>query len=422
MTAFYNEIDPYAAAWLRNLIDAGLIAPGVVDTRSIEDIKPDELEGFTQVHFFAGIGIWSYALRSAGWPDDRPVWTGSCPCQPFSAAGKGSGFTDERHLWPALFHLIGKCRPGVVFGEQVASNDGLEWWDVVQNDLENAGYESAALDLCAAGFGAPHIRQRLYWVANAHGIQYQNRDKGCGKDYFPHGKGAAAESTGLRGVIGMDNASGIGFDAGRNGDHSGHDGKQPAANGTNERMAYASNAGSQGRLSGRANPEREDFNGYAGRSGADRRVGYAYGSECEAWELITGGAGTPPDQLTQSSLYSGLDHPHGGKFGTERSGNGETPPGAGSNGEIIAIAGEPGGNELALLPQFTDSLNGFWASPDWLYCKDGKFRPVESGTFPLANGASSRVGRLRAYGNALVAPVAEGFVRAYLEAANDEQF
>ena len=65
MTAFYNEIDPYAAAWLRNLIAAGHIAPGVVDERSIEDINPEELLGYTQCHFFSGIGVWSYALRRA---------------------------------------------------------------------------------------------------------------------------------------------------------------------------------------------------------------------------------------------------------------------------------------------------------------------------------------------------------------------
>ncbi|MGA1111622.1 MAG: DNA cytosine methyltransferase [Ilumatobacteraceae bacterium] len=167
MTAFYNEIDPYAAQWLRNLIAAGHIAPGVVDERSIEDIEPAELVYYTQCHFFAGIGVWSHALRLAGWPDDKPVWTGSCPCQPFSAAGKGAGFADERHLWPAFHWLIKQCRPSVIFGEQVASTDGMQWLDLVQTDLEDSGYASAAVDICAAGVGAPHIRQRLYWVGHS---------------------------------------------------------------------------------------------------------------------------------------------------------------------------------------------------------------------------------------------------------------
>ena len=122
--------------------------------------------GYTQCHFFAGIGIWSYALRLAGWPDDREVWTGSCPCQPFSAAGKGEAFDDERHLWPEFFRLIEARRPVVCFGEQVASIDGLAWLDLVQSDLDHAGYTCGAVDLCAAGFGAPHRRQRLYWVAD----------------------------------------------------------------------------------------------------------------------------------------------------------------------------------------------------------------------------------------------------------------
>ncbi|WP_258087494.1 DNA cytosine methyltransferase [Xenorhabdus bovienii] len=165
MTAYYNEIDPYAAQWLRNLIAAGHIAPGDVDERSIEDVKPNDLRNYTQCHFFAGIGVWSYALRNSGWPDNKPVWTGSCPCQPFSAAGRGNGFADERHLWPHFHYLIEQCRPRVVFGEQVAS--GLGWFDLVQTDLAGAGYSSAAIDICAAGVGAPHIRQRLYWVGHA---------------------------------------------------------------------------------------------------------------------------------------------------------------------------------------------------------------------------------------------------------------
>lgn len=171
--AYYNEIDPFAAEWLRNLIAGGHIAPGEVDERSIEDVTPDDLRGFTQCHFFAGIGVWSHSLRLAGWPDDKPVWTGSCPCQPFSAAGKGDGFVDERHLWPHFFHLISERRPQHVFGEQVASGNANTWFDLVQADLEGMEYAFGLVPFAAAGVGAPHIRERAYWVAHA-GSQHES--------------------------------------------------------------------------------------------------------------------------------------------------------------------------------------------------------------------------------------------------------
>lgn len=180
MSAYYNEIDPYAAQWLRNLIAAGHIAPGDVDERSIEDVQPDDVRGYTQCHFFAGIGGWSYALRLAGWPDDRPVWTGSCPCQPFSVAGKGEGFNDPRHLWPAWFRIIRECAPSVVFGEQVAKTAGRAWFDTVSTDLEAAAYAIGAADLCAAGVGADHIRQRLWFVADSSGDRLQGLSPGGG--------------------------------------------------------------------------------------------------------------------------------------------------------------------------------------------------------------------------------------------------
>ena len=164
---YYNEFDPYAAEWLENLIAFGCIAPGDVDRRSIVDVQPNDLKGYTQCHFFAGIGGWSQALKLVGWPDERPVWTGSCPCQPFSAAGQRKGTADERHLWPEFARLIAECAPPVVFGEQVASKAGREWLSGVRADLEALAYEVGAADLCAAGAGAPHIRQRLYWLADA---------------------------------------------------------------------------------------------------------------------------------------------------------------------------------------------------------------------------------------------------------------
>lgn len=169
MTALYNEVDAYPAQWLRNLVDAGEIACGSVDERSIEDLEPEDVGGVAQFHAFAGIGGWSYALRLAGWPDDRSIWTGSCPCQPFSTAGRKKGFDDARHLWPAWYRLIAECRPPVVVGEQVASPAGRQWLDVVLADLERADYAVGASDLAAASVGAPHVRQRLYFVAVADG-------------------------------------------------------------------------------------------------------------------------------------------------------------------------------------------------------------------------------------------------------------
>ena len=185
---YYNEFEPKAAAWLRELIKDGLIPAGDVDTRSITEVQPHEIQKYTQCHFFAGIGGWSLALELAGWPADRPVWTGSCPCQPFSAAGKRQGTADKRHLWPHLARLIAQRRPPVVIGEQVASKDGRHWLAGVRTDLEGMAYAVGAADLCAAGAepevagwidlgdgegripvsaGPPHIRQRLYWVAQS---------------------------------------------------------------------------------------------------------------------------------------------------------------------------------------------------------------------------------------------------------------
>lgn len=175
MSAYYNEHDPLAAAWLRELISDGLIADGIVDERSITDVQPRDLDGFIQTHFFAGIGGWSYALRLAGWPDDRPVWTGSCPCQPFSTAGKKRGTEDPRHLWPQFRRLIRQCRPPVVFGEQVASVDGRRWLSAVQTDLEALRYRTASAILPAAGVGAPHKRDRIWFVADTNGRIAEHR-------------------------------------------------------------------------------------------------------------------------------------------------------------------------------------------------------------------------------------------------------
>lgn len=272
-----NDSDPFVVEWGRNMIVTGLLPEGHYNSRSIEEVGADELSGYGQHHFFAGIGGWPLALQLAGWPEDAPVWTGSCPCQPFSVAGQRKGSADERHLWPDWFRLIQECHPPVIFGEQVASKDGYAWFDIVQADLESVGYACGMVVSPAAGYGAPHIRHRIYFVANR------------------IGKGLEGGNTGTLG---------------------------------NEQQAIERSGGT-GIM---ADTESEQV----GRSRQSREAG---------------------------------------------------------------------------------ATNGWWMDAEWLPCTDGKTRPTQPGLFPLAHGVPSRVGRLRAYGNAIVVPQAVEFIRAYISVA-----
>ena len=327
MTAYYNEIDPYAAQWLRNLINAGHIAPGIVDERSIEDVYPSDLRGFTQCHFFAGIGVWSHALRSAGWSDDRPVWTGSCPCQPFSAAGQGAGFDDERHLWPHFHHLIKECRPAIVFGEQVASKDADPWIDLVCDDLEAMGYAFGAIPFPSAGIGAPHIRDRLYWVGNTSGTRLEGHP-GNGGSAGRKGQNRPAATPGVSGGL-----------------------AHLHSNGRDQARQHFTEARGDGPIGDSAAGGMADAEGHR-----HQRAG----------------------ELNQPTGRDGAAH------------------------------GGPDGERPC-------PTNGYWADADWIFCRDGKWRPVEPGTFPLAHGAPARVGRLRAYGNAINAKAAQVFIECVME-------
>lgn len=164
---YYNENDLKTATWLRELINQKLIPEGDIDVRSIVDVQPSDLRGYTQCHFFAGIGGWSYALHLAGWEPSRPVWTGSCPCQPFSSGGNSRGTEDSRHLWPHFEELIKACCPVTIFGEQVARAISFNWFDVICAGLETEGYTIGASVLGAHSKSLPHVRQRLFWVANS---------------------------------------------------------------------------------------------------------------------------------------------------------------------------------------------------------------------------------------------------------------
>lgn len=104
------------------------------------------------------------------------ILTGGFPCQPYSAAGKRLGTDDERHLWPEMLRAIREIQPRWVVGENVRGltnwNGGLVF-DEVQADLENEGYEVTPYLLPACGVGAPHRRDRIWFVAyaNSNGLQ-----------------------------------------------------------------------------------------------------------------------------------------------------------------------------------------------------------------------------------------------------------
>ncbi len=386
MSAYYNELDKGAAAWLRELISRGLIAPGDVDERSIVDVRPDDLAGYRQCHFFAGIGGWSLALRLAGWPDDRPVWTGSCPCQPFSAAGKREGFSDDRHFWPVWFRLISKCKPAAVFGEQVASKDGLGWLDTVSVDLEAAGYAVGAADLCAAGVGAPHIRQRLWFVADSQCGATERR-----RHDMATAPGSVESKTREWERIRHESR------AGGNACELAHS----VLSGRPEGRTVAGDGSASGRCAiSMADASRERHNridsllwpGEGGR--IEGELSEAAGCR-EARGIALGD--------TDDARLEGR------RLSAERAG--ELAARAAGMGGLVNASSEQVG-----LPgcAWIAGGAGHWLA-DWIDCQDGKARPVEPGTFPLAHGIPARVGRLRGYGNAIVPQVAAEFIGAFLD-------
>lgn len=366
LNAIYNEIDPGAAAWLKGLADAGRIVPGRIDTRSVEDLTRADVDGPGQRHFFAGIGGWSLALRYAGVPDDADVWTGSCPCQPFSQAGRRKGNDDARHLWPAWFKLIDECRPPIVFGEQVASAAGFDWLSAVRADLEGAGYAVGGADLPACGVGAPHKRQRLFFVAYADGERFERLRVQLlarqPRQTSPEASRAAPTSfVGNADSVGHSRGEGIRREARRWSEHAGD----------SDNVAH---------------------------SGGTRLE--KHGEQSARPELAS---------VERSSAFSGM-----GDTGSEGSGRdaGSIPRSQGESDRERQFA-----RCVVDVPFSASPTRGQWQHADWLLCRDGKARAVEPGTFPLAHGVPGRVGLLRGYGNAIVAQVGASFVVAFLEAA-----
>ena len=372
-STFYNDNEKFVCNWMRNLIEAGLISSGVVDERGIEETKPKELGSYTRVHLFAGIAGWDYALHLAGWPDELQVWTGSCPCQPFSVAGKRGGVADRRHLWPQFYRLIRVCRPATVFGEQVSGADGKKWFRGVRFDLEKLGYRVAVADLCAASGGAPHRRQRLWWVADT--------PESIVRSIAPAGEQQVGKQ-GEGDVLGVADSTSIRRIERRGGERTAVQGECAEREWKQERSEHL------GELS-------RGSEGSCG-VGADGRLGdrAATGLERSAGEGIQGGSGRP-------AFTSAADIPVGYSLDPRLEGRGLLERGR--------------SRELAAGPP------GYWSDYSIVWCRNPAGGPpiprrVEPGTFPLADGVSARVGRIRGYGNSIVPQVAAAFIRSYMEA------
>jgi len=361
VSAYYNEFDPKAAAWLRQLIKNGMIADGEVDERSITEVTADEIRGFTQHHFFAGIGGWPHSLRLAGWEDSRPVCTASLPCQPFSVAGAQKGVDDERHLLPHFIELVKQCNFQTIFGEQVPGAIKHGWLDDLCLEMEREKYAVGSIVLTAAGAGAPHIRQRLYWVADSstEGLQRHRRFE------------QKSISEGWEGAERYDSASGCDDGMGNTELH-GHD--------ANKIGRSFSESETEGRMFKSEGPD------------TVKRLG---NTEYD---------GQPASSESRSNATS-IQHS-------------QTRENSTSESEGTS----------------TSRIVSEWTDPDWLYCRDEKYRPIKSSIEPLANGLprgmgyssdpsepiepnntqEARVMRLKGYGNAIVPQVASQFISAFM--------
>ena len=416
----YNEIERFAVPWLWELMNAKEISSGTVDTTDIRNLRAGHLADYERVHLFAGIGGWDYALELAGWPVYEPVWTGSCPCGPFSTAGARRGTDDPRHLWPDMFRLIRECRPPTVFGEQVGGALGYRWLAGVFADLESEGYRVGSADLPAASVGAPHIRQRLIWVADTErggaGAARRRGQSGAGGDetelHEPRPAGAANRlaDTAEQGRRQLARRTGV---------EDGWQETEPGRLRDAERVADT-----EGAAAGRGYDvqAREPDAGEGGRLGD------------------TNGAGREPRQQAVETARQGapLESAGGGVYrlgdaAQRRDGPQYGQRGEGDRREVAARGPGYGRGRLGNADgqrcdegrpaegRETRSRSGIsdaWRDAEWIACRDGKARRIESGVHPLAYGVPGRVGRLRGYGNAIVPQVAAVFVRAYMESRN----
>ena len=204
----YVEIEAFAIANLVAKMETGQLVPAPIFT---------DLKTFP-AHLFRGC---------------VDIITGGYPCQPFSAAGKRLGTEDPRHLWPYILDHIKAIRPVRCMFENVEGHISLGLREVI-SDLEGAGYDATWGIFSAAEVGAPHQRKRVYIL----GSDTNCRD-GSAQQERKYKRPKELDGCGDWGLATPDSSD----------------------------MADTISAGSQGRLSGREDTERESQRGHLGRGG-----------------------------------------------------------------------------------------------------------------------------------------------------------
>lgn len=372
---YLNEWSPFATQWCRNLAEAGEIPDCVVDETDIRLVTGDRLNEYNQCHFFAGIAGWPLALKLAGVPADFPVWTGSCPCQPFSAIGKRKGKSDERHLWPEFRRLYRLGRPAFMFGEQVAGKGGIGWLESVQADLQADGYAVVSAELCSPLVTKDHDRARIYWgawdTADFRPVQFASDcdDDGkcpvCGIDYAECDCPGPTED----GVVYAETESGL-FG-----------------------LRLADSVASRQSIPGRWPPSESGWKDCL----SERK--HSVGESANGIGLVYPDSTGPQGHARNGYLY-----------------------GAGGRNDKVTIG----------------SVAQAGSNVCFVECENGKWRRFQSGAFPMAHGIprgmgrgksaldalvrdarANRVGRIEGYGNAIVPELAALFITEFFGSIRD---
>jgi len=386
--AYYNDIDPVACAVVEKMIEAALIPDGNVECKSITDIEPEDISDYGAVHMFCGIGLWPLALRQAGWPDpsegipNSQVWTGSPPCQPFSVASTSKlGFKDERHLSPEFERLIKAINPTTVYFEQVSGASGKTWFSSLQESLKE-GYSTTGISSGACTVGSPMLRKRIYGVAD----RLMADRKEIGRQWWAS---PSADSERQSRKVLQDGRTKLRLKTGRPGEidrcQRGFTDSSRVGESLTQRQEKLQTDNDRRREVERSESPSEVSTYSVGRSDTGR------GEE-------------------------GMDNANNQK---SRTGTSVLERGR-TDRETQEAQSIDAGSEDGDRP--TPHYHNFWADPDYIYCRDGYYRPIRSGggaesaTFCLLNGYPGRSASLRLLGNGIVVPQAQAFIESHIEA------